>query len=970
MKLNNSLRTRTSTLFYLAATASLLAKVGQAVNHANFKTCEQSAFARRHRLFADTMAKKAAEPNNKNAKSSSSSADGSTHSASSPYSVIDSSVHLDGHTVTASVQHEQAQVPLHFEIAFLKSGTVRICVQEVDPLVPRYNEAHKHILRDKGSSLPYASPEDIKMATEAVNGLVTHTVSYVNGSSAFSVRMTENPWTLEYLVNGKPTMQLNTSGLFHFEHLRQRPADGNLDDVDGGWEETFNNWTDHKRRGPESFGLDINFYGFEHVYGIPEHTSPLSLKDTRGGGEGAYNQPYRIYNLDVFNYQLDSPMAIYGSLPFMLAHNAEATVGVFWVNSSETWVDVTRKLNRGGSNQQSVVNTHWFSESGTMDVFLLPGPSTADVYRQYLEISEQTPMPREFALGYHQCRWNYEDQEDVLAVSAKFREHSIPYDVIWLDVEYTVGKRYFTWDYDKFPNPLDMQQELARNGHKLVTISDPHIMVDNDYHIWKEGNENGYFIKNIGGLGNYEASCWPGVSSWVDFLDPAASKWMGAQYGLDKFPESTTDMFVWNDMNEPAVFDGPEHTMDKALIQHGGWEHRDVHNLYGMMQQRSTFEGLLAREPIAMRPFLLSRSFYAGSQRYGAIWTGDNTASWGYLRASIPMLLGNNIAGMHFSGADVGGFFGNPDPELLTRWFQLGAWYPFFRGHAHFNTERREPWIFGEPYVSYIRNAIRERYRLLPHWYTLFRETSLTGMPLIRPMWMNFPAEPDLFAEQDTFMVGSSIMVAAITRPDTSIPVDVLFPGEEPWYDMHTHVAYPAQLATQFVVDLANTLVFARGGSIIPTREQQRQSSAYMKRDPFTLYVYVDQAGFAAGKLYIDDGETYDYQSGAFIERELTFLGSKLVSRASPLTKNTSAYQTFVQRMSGINVERIVVVGLAVAHNVTEAVVVENKTTRTVNVSHSHSSKIVAADTISNNSPCIVICNPAVFIGDDWEISF
>ncbi|KAJ1939382.1 glucosidase II [Kickxella alabastrina] len=213
-------------------------------------------------------------------------------------------------------------------------------------------------------------------------------------------------------------------------------------------------------------------------------------------------------------------------------------------------------------------------------------------------------------------------------------------------------------------------------------------------------------------------------------------------------------------------------------------------------------------------------------------------------------------------------------------------------------------------------------------------------------------------------------MVAAITRPDTSIPVDVLFPGKEPWYDMHTHVAYPAQLATQFVVDLANTLVFARGGSIIPTREQQRQSSAYMKRDPFTLYVYVDQAGFAAGKLYIDDGETYDYQSGAFIERELTFLGSKLVSRASPLTKNTSAHQTFVQKMSGINVERIVVVGLAVAHNVTEAVVVENKTTRTVNVSHSHSSKIVAADTISNNSPCIVICNPAVFIGGDWEISF
>ncbi|KAJ1719080.1 glucosidase II, partial [Coemansia erecta] len=176
--------------------------------------------------------------------------------------------------------------------------------------------------------------------------------------------------------------------------------------------------------------------------------------------------------------------------------------------------------------------------------------------------------------------------------------------------------------------------------------------------------------------------------------------------------------------------------MPRSLKHHGGWEHRDVHNLYGLLQQKSTYQGLLSRETVPKRPFVLSRSFYAGSHRYGAIWTGDKNANWEHLRMSVPMLLSCNISGMMFCGADIGGFFGNPPPDLLTRWYQLGIWYPFFRAHAQYSSERREPWVLGEPYVSYIRNAIRERYRMLPYWYTLFRETSITGILVLRPMWM------------------------------------------------------------------------------------------------------------------------------------------------------------------------------------------------------------------------------------------
>ncbi|KAI8319317.1 hypothetical protein GQ54DRAFT_40852 [Martensiomyces pterosporus] len=957
MNIKSRFRTRTTALFYLVATVSLLAQVGLAVKKEDFKTCDQAAFCRRHRTFADTVAKQ----NEALAKGP------SAPSTASPYTVLENSVHLDGHTLVASVQHGADKVPLKLEVFFLESGTVRVRVQEVSPLRPRFDDAQKYVLRDQGSSLPYASPDSIKLVSDAVDGLAVHTVSYTAENSTFAVRLTEKPWALEYLQNGKPAIQLNTKGFFHFEHLREKP-DAEVDGVDDGWEETFRTWTDSKPRGPESFGLDINFNGYDHVYGIPEHASPLSLKNTRGGDKDSYDQPYRLWNLDVFEYEDDSPMALYGSIPFMVAHNAESTVGVFWLNSAETWIDVTREktsafsslFRRGGSGKAPVVGTHWISESGVMDVFLLPGPSTADMYKQYTELVEQTPLPREFAIGYHQCRWNYLDQEDVLTVNAKFDEYKIPYDVIWLDIEHTDGKRYFTWDSAKFPDPVAMQEKLAAGGHQLVNVVDPHIKHDSDYRIWKEANENGYFVKSKDNTDNYQGWCWPGDSNWVDYFNPNASKWISEQFHLDKYAGSTRNLFVWNDMNEPSVFNGPEISMEKDIKHHGGWEHRDVHNIFGMLYHKATADGLRTRESPSTRPFVLSRAYFAGSQRYGAIWTGDNAANWEHLRASVPMILSNNIAGMHFAGADVGGFFGNPDPELLTRWYQLGIWYPFFRAHAHIDTKRREPWVVGEPYTSYIRDSIRERYRLLPYWYALFREASVSGMPIVRPMWMEFPKETSLFADDSAFMVGSSIMVVPVTDSDSSLPTDVRFPTQENWYDFHTHTTYLAPLKRQFLADLSSTLVFARGGSIIPTRERHRASSALMKRDPFTLHVFVGRNGKATGKLYIDDGESYDYEKGAFIERELLFARGKLVSRASPATAKSepSAEQTeFLRKMAKVRVERIVVVGMR--NPLTKATVTEDGETREIELAYGGAKK---------DSEC-VIRDPAVLVGNDWEIT-
>lgn len=219
-------------------------------------------------------------------------------------------------------------------------------------------------------------------------------------------------------------------------------------------------------------------------------------------------------------------------------------------------------------------------------------------------------------------------------------------------------------------------------------------------------------------------------------------------------------------MNEPSVFNSPEITMPRDNIHHGGIEHRDIHNLYGKYQQMSTFQGLKNRGEGKKRPFLLSRSFYAGSQQFGAIWTGDNAAEWTHLAASGPMLMSLGVVGYHFAGADVGGFFGNPSSELLVRWYQAGSMQPFFRAHAHIETQRREPWLFGEVVTNKIRKALRLRYSLLPLWYTAFEESSRTGVPPMRPMFLEYPDDEKLLKVEDQWMVSSSLLFKLISTAD------------------------------------------------------------------------------------------------------------------------------------------------------------------------------------------------------------
>jgi alpha 1,3-glucosidase len=676
-----------------------------------------------------------------------------------------------------------------------------------------------------------------------------------------------------------------------------------------------------------------------------------------------------MYNSDVFEYELSSPMTLYGSIPYMQAHRKNSSVAVFWLNAAETWVDIVKS--RSSTNPLSLgitgkktTHTHWFSETGQLDVFVFLGPTPEDLSKTYGELTGYTQLPQQFAIAYHQCRWNYVTDEDVKEVDRKFDRYQIPYDVIWLDIEYTDGKKYFTWDPLTFPDPKGMQEQLDDSDRKLVIIIDPHLKNEAGYPIIDELKSKDLGIKNKDG-NIYDGWCWPGSSHWIDCFNPAAISWWKGLFKYDKFKGTFPNSFIWNDMNEPSVFNGPETTMPKDNIHHGGWEHRDVHNVNGMTVVNATFQGMVERKKGEVRrPFILTRSFYAGTQRMGAMWTGDNQARWDHLAASMPMVLNQGIAGFPFAGADVGGFFGNPSKELLTRWYQTGIWYPFFRAHAHIDTRRREPYLAGEPYMALITQAIRLRYQLLPAWYTAFHQASVDGLPIVRPQYYVHSDDESGFAIDDQFYLGSTGLLAKPVVSEGATSVDIYLSDNEKYYDYFDYTIYHGAGKRHTVqAPLEKIPLLMQGGHIIPRKDRPRRSSGLMKWDPYTLIVVLDSAGAAEGTLYVDDGETYDYEKGASIHRRFYFADSALSSEDIG-TKGPKTGD-YLKAMANVRVEKIVLVGAPSEWQQKSSVTViedgaKEGTTAPLHYTSGQGGKAAFA----------VVKDPNVGIGKTWKIEF
>lgn len=672
---------------------------------------------------------------------------------------------------------------------------------------------------------------------------------------------------------------------------------------------------------------------------------------------------------------MDSPMTLYGAIPFMQAHRKGSTVGVFWLNAAETWIDITKKKHTAnplslGVKSHTDTQTHWMSESGILDVFVFLGPTPQDLTRQYGELTGYTAMPQSFAIAYHQCRWNYVTDEDVKDVDRRFDKFNIPYDVIWLDIEYTQEKKYFTWDPLTFVNPDKMHKHLAKRDRKLVAIIDPHIKNTDNYNVIDELKKKDLAVKNKDG-NQYEGWCWPGSSMWIDCFNPAAVDWWKSLFKYDKFKGTAPNTFIWNDMNEPSVFNGPETTMPKDNLHHGNWEHRDVHNINGMTFHNATYQAITERKKGELRrPFVLTRAFYSGSQRSAAMWTGDNLAEWSHLEASIPMVLNQGISGFPFAGADVGGFFGNPSKELLTRWYQTGIYYPFFRGHAHIDTRRREPYIPGSPYTEIITQALRLRYQLLPAWYTAFHEASKTGAPIVRPNFYVHPDDENGFAVDDQMYIGSTGLLAKPVTKEGATSVSVYLADTQPYYDYFDYTTYVGAGHHTIPAPLEKIPLLMQGGHIIPRRDRPRRSSGLMKYDPFTIVVVLDKEGNAEGTLYLDDGETFEYQGGAFIHRRLSFDGARQALTSSTLEEGlrTVRCEKYLKTMEKVRVEKIIVVGAPSSWKDRHDVIVLEEGQRESKRRRSFPLEYHAA--VGQKAAWAVVRDPRVWIGRSWKIDF
>ncbi|CAH2061938.1 unnamed protein product, partial [Iphiclides podalirius] len=911
------------------------------VDRNNFKTCDQSGFCKRLRPFKPEK---------------------------SQYTLNLDSVIVHGNVLSAEVttvnSEAEKKIPLWryaLRLSALVDGTFRIELDEAEPLYPRYRTQ----LALNGDP----KPDGLKLVSNE-NGKLT-----LSNKQGHKVVITAEPLKFEFLdKNGDVAVVVNENSQLLVEPLRVRRektedeelgiAEGNAleGEDEGAWGESFKSHHDSKPRGNEAVSIDVAFPDADHVYGIPEHTDKFALSTTTSG------EPYRLYNLDVFEYELDSRMAIYGAVPVLYAHGSKRTVGVFWHNSAETWVDVVNyadgtvvsslvNLVTGGHKRR--VDARFISESGIVDLFVMMGDTPADVFRQYTTLTGVAPLPPKFSLAYHQSRWNYVDEADVRSVDENFDAHDIPADVIWLDIEYTDRKKYFTWDLEKFPHPGDMVANLTAKGRRLVVIIDPHIKREAGYFVHEDAMENGLYVKDKDG-NVYEGWCWPGSSSYLDFFQPAASKYYSERYRFENFPGTSKDVHIWNDMNEPSVFNGPEITMPKDCRHYkppqdgqdglaSFWEHRHVHNEYGLWQVRATHQGMLDRSDSKYRPFILTRSTFAGTQRYAAVWTGDNAAEWGFLQASVPMCLSLASAGISFCGSDVGGFFKYPDAELMTRWYQAGAYQAFFRAHSHIETKRREPWLYEAATMGLLRDAVRRRYALLDFWYTLFYEHTLDGTPVMRPLFQEYPKEEETFTIDDQYLLGDKLLVRPVLEAGAK-SVKVYLPGKESntlWYDVDNYQVHKAQGYFNQEVNIAKVPVYQRGGSVVPRRERVRRSSALMDHDPFTLVVALDANNTAHGTLYIDDGETYEYQNKKFIYAKITYEPNKMTYT---LVDATAQFATRAW------LERVVVAGVRAAP----------KSARLRQGGRGAALQM----TLHRGNDVLVLRKPGASLASDWTIEF
>ena len=587
----------------------------------------------------------------------------------------------------------------------------------------------------------------------------------------------------------------------------------------------------------------------EHYFGCGERTSGLEKT-------GSYQI---FYNIDPPAGHTAAYSNLYASIPFYLSIRDGRAHGVFFDNTHRVELDLANE------NEE---RSYFGADGGDVVYYVFTGPTPGAVLDRYTELTGRTPMPPLWALGNQQSRWSYKTEDEVREITGQFRERDIPCDTIYLDIDYMDAFKVFTWNKESFPEPEKLISDLKEQGFNVVTIVDPGVKVEKGYHVYEEGVEHDFYCKTLENE-DYHNVVWPGLCAFPDFTNPEVREWWGEKHrGLLDVGAAG----IWCDMNEPSLFVPPQSSFPDDVVHPGGSGseaklNAQVHNTYGSLMARAVREGLLKLRP-EKRPFVVTRSGYAGLQRHALQWTGDNSSWWEHLWMSMPQLQNMGLSGVAWAGVDVGGFFGDTDGELLTRFTEFGIFQPFCRNHSAEGTRYQEPWVFGEPYEGAIRKTLKLRQRLLPYLYSLFEECNRNGAPILRPLLFEYPGDETTYTADDEFLFGGAMLVAPITRPGKANEYRHVYLPEGDWFHYWTGESFTGPTHILAHAPLGEPPIYVRANVPVPLGPEMNHVGE-KPLDPLTVLAYPAE-GSGETMLYEDSGEGYDYRTGEYARRSLS----------------------------------------------------------------------------------------------------
>lgn len=602
--------------------------------------------------------------------------------------------------------------------------------------------------------------------------------------------------------------------------------------------------------GTSFIGTQVNTYkklqDGERFVGLGEVLGNL---DKRGQG-------FTLNNTDNYRYG-DPRVSMYGSVPFFMGLHHNKVYGLFYHNTYKTF------FNFGLSTPYNYSIT---ADGGDADYFFIYDSTPAKILEHYTTLTGRMQLPPQWAIGYHQSRCSYYPQSKVLDIARMFRSKQIPLDCMVLDADYLHEYEPFRMNEGRFPNMPAMAKELQGMGIELTASVNPGIKLDSSYTMSADAAKAGVLLKYSDGS-DFISDIPPSRNRFPDFTMPK-----GRQWWIDKMkflPDNGIHGY-WNDMNEPAVsgsyvpgnvvfdFDGHKATALQAK------------NVYGMQMARSSYESAV-KYGEGRRPFVLTRSFFAGVQRYSAVWSGDNMATNEGLLSGV--LLNNQLglSGIPFVGPDLGGYIGDGNKDLFRRWVQVGIFSPFIRNHREFFGAANEPWAYGEEAEAISKTNIQFRYRLMPYVYSAFYAASQTGLPIARSLCINYPNDDRVYDAnyQYQFMFGDAFMVAPVTPADKY--KKVLLPNST-WYDVYTDEKLEGNKELTQELQSWKIPVYVKASSIIPM-QSLTQSTKEQPNDTLYLHVY---NGMQPNEYvyYEDDGATMAYKQNKFCKRVIRFDGA------------------------------------------------------------------------------------------------